>query len=186
LQPIDGITTANFEIRTDGTPRSLEAALKKEVEAVNRSLLILSIKEVRQLMDATVVSERLVAKLSSFFAALAIVLAAVGLYGVMSYAVAQKTNEIGIRMALGAGTSSVVGMVLREVFVMLSIGAAVGFAGAYAATTFVRSFLFGLTSMDPVSFGGAVMLQAIVGLLAGYLPARRASRIDPLVALRCE
>jgi len=184
LQPVDGITTANFEIRTDGTARGLEGALKTQVAAVNGNLPVLSLKEVRQLMDDSLVAERMVAQLSTFFAGLAIVLAAVGLYGVMSYAVARKTNEIGIRMALGAGAGNVVGMVLREVLTLVAIGAAVGVAGAYVGARLISSLLFGLSAIDPLSFGGAVLLLLIVGVLAGYLPARRAARIDPLIALR--
>ena len=186
FQPIDGITTANFEIRTGGNPGSLSASLRKEVQALNRNLPILSIKDERELMDSSVVPERLVAKLASFFGVLAMVLTAIGLYGVMSYAVARKTNEIGIRIALGAKTSNVIGMVLREVLLLILIGGIAGIGAAFAATRLVKSFLFGLTAMDPVSFGGAAVLLLLVGALAAYLPARRASKIDPMVALRYE
>ena len=134
-------------------------------------------------MDASVVQERLIAKLSSFFGALAMLLAAIGLYGVMSYTVARKTNEIGIRIALGAARSDVVGMILREVLLLIAIGGIAGIAAAFAATRLIGSFLFGLTAVDPVSFGGAAALLALVGALAGYLPARRAARIDPMAAL---
>jgi ABC-type antimicrobial peptide transport system permease subunit len=186
FQPIDGITTANFEIRSDGSRADLGAALRKEVAAMNPNLPVLSIKDVRELMDGTVVAERLVAKLSAFFGGLAVLLAAIGLYGVMSYAVARKTNEIGIRIALGAGRGKVIGMILGEVVLLIVLGGAVGIGGAYAATSLVKSFLFGLTPADPLSFGGAATLLALVGALAGYLPARRASKIDPMVALRYE
>jgi predicted lysophospholipase L1 biosynthesis ABC-type transport system permease subunit len=186
FQPIDGITTANFEIRTDGNSGNLGAALRQQVQALNRSLPILSIKEERQLMDASVVEERLIAKLSSLFGPLAVILAAIGLYGVMSYAVARRTNEIGIRMALGAAQSNVVGMILREVVMLIAVGGVVGIGAAFAATRLVKSLLFGLTATDPVSFGGATLLLVLVGVLAGYLPARRAANIDPMVALRSE
>lgn len=186
LQPIDGITTANFEIRTEGNSGNLSAALREQVQAVNRNLPIVSLKDVHELMDASLVQERLVAKLSSFFGALAVILAAIGLYGVMSYAVARRTNEIGIRIALGAAKSSVIGMVVREVVLLIAAGGLVGIAAAYGAARLVKSFLFGLTSMDPVSFGGAAVLLIVIGALAGFVPARRAAKIDPVVALRYE
>jgi ABC-type antimicrobial peptide transport system permease subunit len=156
------------------------------VQAVNRNLPVMSIKYERELMDASVVGERLVARLSSFFGLLAVVLAAIGLYGVMSYAVARRTNEIGIRMALGASRSNVVGMILGEVLVLVAAGGAIGIVAAFAGTRLVKSFLFGLTEMDPVSFGGAALLLAVVGALAAYVPARRAANIDPMVALHYE
>lgn len=186
LQPIDGITTANFEIRGNANPGALVSSLRKLVQSINPDLQILGIKDVHELMDASLVQERLVATLSSFFGALAAVLAAIGLYGVMSYAVARKTNEIGIRMALGAGASKVVGMVLREVVALIAIGGAAGVLCAFAATRLIKSFLFGLMPMDPLSFGGAAVLLLAAGAIAAYVPARRAARIDPVVALRYE
>ncbi len=186
FQPIDGITTANFEIRAAGNPAAVEALLRREVQAVNRNLPILSIKEVRELMDASVVQERLVARLSAFFGILAVTLAAIGLYGVMSYGVARRTNEIGLRMALGAQRSNVIGMILHEVMLLMIAGAVAGIVAAIAGTRFVESQLFGLTPTDPLTFivAGAILL--IVGTFAGYIPARRASKIDPMVALRYE
>ncbi len=191
FQPIDGITTANFEVRTSGNerggnPGSVMSMLRTEAQSFNRNLPIIGIKDVRELMNADLVQERLIAKLSGFFAGLAIVLAAIGLYGVMSYAVSRRTNEIGIRMALGAGASSVVSMILGEAIVLIGAGAVVGIAAAFGLTRLIKSFLFGLTAMDPISFGAAAVLLLAVGALAGYLPARRASKIDPMIALRYE
>lgn len=186
FQPIDGITTANFEVRTIGNPGSVMATLRNTAQSFNRNLPIIGIKDVRELMDASLVQERLIAKLSGFFAAIAILLAAIGLYGVMSYAVSRRTNEIGIRMALGAGASSVRTMILGETIVLIGAGALIGMGAAFGLTRLIKSFLFGLTAMDPVAFGVAAVLLLAVGALAGYLPARRASKIDPMIALRYE
>jgi predicted permease len=186
FQPIDGITTANFEIRTSGNPGSLMAALRREVQSVNRNLIVLSIKEVKQLMDESVTQERLIARLSGCFGLLAVTLAAIGLYGVMSYAVARRTSEIGIRMALGAPGSNVRRMILKEVLLLMLAGAVIGIGAARGLTHLVSSFLFGLTPHDTVTFIASAILLVLVGFLAGYVPARRASKIDPMVALRYE
>jgi ABC-type antimicrobial peptide transport system permease subunit len=133
-----------------------------------------------------VVQERLVARLSAFFGILAVTLAAIGLYGVMSYGVARRTNEIGLRMALGAKGSNVIGMILREVMLLTVAGAVAGVAVAMACTRFVQSQLFGLTPNDPLTFAVAGVILLVVGTVAGYIPAKRASKIDPMVALRYE
>jgi putative ABC transport system permease protein len=122
----------------------------------------------------------------SVFAGVALVLTIIGLYGVMSYSVAQRTNEIGIRMALGAQTRDVVVLVVKQGFLLVLIGLAIGLVGAFAATRVVSSLLFGVTAKDPLTFAGAAVVLGLIGLLACYIPARRATRVDPIDALRCE
>jgi ABC-type antimicrobial peptide transport system permease subunit len=130
--------------------------------------------------------DRLMAMLSAFFGVLAALLAAIGLYGVISYGVAGRTKEIGIRMALGAKRQSVLWLILREALLLVLIGVAIGLPAVFAATRLVSSLLFGLKPADPVSLSVAVLLMIVVAALAGYIPARRATKVDPMVALRYE
>jgi len=130
--------------------------------------------------------ERLVATLSSLFSLLALGLASIGLYGIMSYAVARRTNEIGIRMALGAEQRDVLWLVVRETVGLVLIGLAIGLPTALVATRLISSRLFGLTPTDPLTITLAALLLIVVSAFAGYLPARTASRVDPMVALRYE
>jgi ABC-type antimicrobial peptide transport system permease subunit len=136
------------------------------------------------LVASTLVQERVMATLASAFALLALVLACVGLYGLLAYSVAQRTKEIGIRMALGAPASRVVAHVLRGGARLVAIGIAAGLPAAWAVTRLVESMLFGLTPTDPAALGGAIVLLVAAAQAAAWLPARRASRVDPLTALR--
>ena len=124
--------------------------------------------------------------LASFFGALALALACIGLYGVMSYAVVRRTREIGIRIAMGAQRNSVVWLVLRETLVLIAIGLALGIPAFLSATRYIKSELFGLAPGDPVAISGAILMLLSVAAAAGYVPARRASRVDPMIALRYE
>ena len=135
---------------------------------------------------ASVAAPRFNTTLLSIFAAVALVLTIIGLYGVMSYSVAQRTNEIGIRMALGARRGQVLAMVLRQGLAPIVIGLALGLGGAAAGTRYLEGLLFGLTPLDPPTFAYVAIAFALVALLASYVPARRATRVDPLVALREE
>jgi predicted permease len=186
FQPIDGITTANFEIRVLGNPGDFAATLRREVQAVDRQLMIRGIRDVKSLMDQSLLQTRLITKLSSFFGLLAVVLAAIGLYGVMAYEVSQRTSEFGIRMALGAQRRDVLSLVLGKGLKLVLVGSVIGLAGAAAATRLVSSLLYGVTATDPMIFAGVSLLLAAVALLAIWLPARRATRVDPMVALRYE
>ena len=175
-----------FELRAaGGAPTTLVSGVKSAVARVNRDVSI-EFETLAAKVDSSIEREKLLATLSGFFGALALVLAAIGLYGVMSYNVARRRNEIGIRMALGAAQSRVLRMVLGEVAVLIGIGLAVGFGAALGATRLVATFLYGLQPNDPWTLGTAGVVLTGVALLAGYLPARRASKVDPMAALRDE
>ncbi len=146
----------------------------------------MSVKTVAQEMSQALVEDRVVAMLSGFFAALALLLASVGLYGLMSYAVTRRTREIGIRVALGAQRPTVLWFVLRESLALGLLGIALGIPCALAASRLIASMLFGISSGDLLTIAAVSLLLLAVALFAGYLPARRASRIDPMVALRTE
>jgi ABC-type antimicrobial peptide transport system permease subunit len=167
-------------------PAGVVATVRREVQALDKNLPIYNIKTLNQQVDETLVQERTVATLSSLFGLLALLLACVGLYGVVSYSAVRRTNEIGIRMALGAQRGDVLWLVLRETLVLVTIGVAIGIAMALEAVRFISSLLFGLTATDTLTIFLATSLLVAVGMVAGYLPARRASRVDPIVALRYE
>jgi predicted permease len=176
----------NFAVRTAGDTGALTASIREAVRDVDKNLPLFNVKTQSQQADESLAQERLFATLSSFFGLLALLLASIGLYGVMSYNVARRTNEIGIRMALGARRGDVVRLVLQETLLLVLIGLVVGFGTALATTRLISSMLFGLTPNDPITIMLAAWLLIGVAMLAGYLPARRASRIDPMVALRYE
>ena len=175
-----------FEVRTAGDPLALATTVRQIVHDLDARTPVSEVKtEVRQI-DQTISQERTFAMLCACFAVLALVIASVGLYGTMSYSVVRRTSEIGIRMALGAERARVVRMVLREVFAMTLVGLAIGLPVAYATAHFIESFLFGLKGNDPVTMSLAAVFLLVAAIIAGYVPAHRASRIDPAVALRNE
>jgi len=173
-------------LRTGGDPIDYAATVQRLVREIDPQLQVVELRTMTDLVDESLMQERFIAQTASAFSLFALLLACVGLYGVMSYAVARRTNEIGVRMALGALPANVVGIVMREVMLLVVLGVGIGLAAAKAATRLVSTLLFGLTPTDPLTIALATLLMIGVAALAGYLPARRASRIDPMVALRCE
>lgn len=176
----------SLEVRTSGDATALIPVIRREVNAFDSNLQILSLDPVRLLIDESITDERLIAQLSGFFGALALLLAATGLYGIMAYTISRRANEIGLRMALGASQSGVVGMVLLETLMLVGAGIVIGIPLAMGLSRFVESALEGSAAMDPFTVTGAVVVLLVAALAAAFVPARRAARIDPLVALRQE
>jgi len=175
-----------FQIRTPDDPTRIITAVRQAVREIDPNLPLSNIKTLAAQVDESLVQERLIGTVSSFFGLLALLLAAVGLYGVMAYAVNLRTRELGIRMALGAQRSEVLRMVLNQGMKLVLIGIVLGLAASFAATRLIASYLYDVTSTDPVTFVGVPILLLIVALLACFVPARRATRVDPLTALREE
>jgi predicted permease len=180
------LTEMTFYVRTAVEADAATAAVRDSIRDLDASLPIYAVKTMDAQASESLFVERMVAGLSAAFGALATLLAAIGLYGVMSYAVARRTREIGIRMALGAERRAVVWLVLHEVAILSIIGIAAGLAISLYATRFVKSQLYGLSPTDPATLALATLTIAFVAFLAGYLPARRASAVDPMLALRTE
>jgi predicted permease len=183
LQPPDLLTAA---IRTPSDPEPIAGFVRREVAALSPDAAVTWVRTMQQQIDASLTSERLLALLSTAFGALTLLLACIGLYGVLSYDVARRSRDIGIRLALGAERSTILKDVLRQTATITSAGLLAGLAAAMVTSQLVERFLFGLTPRDPVTLAITTIMLAISALLAGYLPARRASRIDPAVALRAE
>lgn len=185
-QSVLGDLEGHFEIRTAGDPNSVIEAVRKQVRDFDPNVTIRSVDTLDSLVDDSLSQEKLVAQLSSFFGGLALLLACIGLYGVMSYAVSGRTREIGLRMALGAQRQDVLWMVLKEALILVLAGLAIGIPAALGGSRLMLSMLFALSTVDPVSMTIAITLMLLVATLAGYIPARRATRVDPMVALRYE
>jgi len=173
-------------MRTTSDPLRLAAAVRSTVHSIDQTLPPFSISTVEQRLSEFNSPRRFETWLLSLFSALALLLAMIGIYGPMHYAVAQRTHEIGIRVALGAQASDVLGLVIRQGMVLVLIGVTLGIVGALWLTRTIASLLYGVTTTDPVTFTGVSLLLLIVSLLACYFPARKAAKVDPMVALRCE
>jgi ABC-type antimicrobial peptide transport system permease subunit len=176
----------NFYLRTDGEPGSMLRTARSVVQRIDPMIPVENLKTMPDEIRQNTFEDRLFTTLSTSFALLATLLAAMGLYGVLAYSVAQRTREIGVRMALGAGARQVRRMVLRQVGIMVLIGGALGVAGAIAFGRVAQSMLYRMSGADPVVMVSSIVLLSLVGLAAGYVPAWRASRVDPMQALRYE
>ena len=176
----------NFIARTSVEPSSLAGGFREQIRAGDPLIALTRIRPLDQLIASTVTQPRFYALLFGLFGLIGLSLTVTGIYGVISYTVAQRTQEIGIRMALGAQTSNVMKLVIGEVLILALIGVAIGSGAAFGLTRFMRSLLFGVTPTDPMTFLALSALAVIVALLACYLPARRATKVNPIVALRYE
>jgi predicted permease len=173
-----------LSLRTTDDPVTIASNIRSEAKSVSKDAVVLYLRTMEQQIDATLIPERLLTTLSRWFAGIALLLACVGLYGVMAYNVSRRRREIGVRMALGALPSAILSRVLREALIVSGIGVAIGLSIALAATHLLSTFLFGLTSHDPATLAGAAGLLLAVALLAGFVPARHAAGINPVRALR--
>jgi len=186
LQEPDHLEGMTFELRTAMPPMAIASAVERVVAAIDRNVPVAGIRTQEDQIRETFAGERMFASVVSSFGAIAALLAAIGLYGVMAYSVTRRTSEIGIRVALGAGCGDVQWMVLRESLWMVAAGLAAGIPAALALTRFVQGTLYGVKANDPLSFIAAGALMVVVAAVAAWIPARRAARVDPMRALRCE
>jgi predicted permease len=176
--------SAVMEVRTAGDPASVTSGVREAVRQIDSNLPMMDISTQIEQVERRFVQEKLFAQACTMFGGLAMLVAAIGLFGLMSYTVSRRTNEIGIRMALGAQRGDVMRQVLRESMILVAVGVAIGVAAAFGAGQFLSTILFGLAPNDVLTIAAATLVMVAVSALAGFLPARRASRVDPMVALR--
>jgi putative ABC transport system permease protein len=176
----------NIVLKTALAPEALAGPMKRMVQTLDPAMPVSNIASMRQLTADSIQQARFSAVIVGLFAAIALLLAAVGIYGVMSYLVAQRTAEIGVRLALGAAERQIFGLVLADALRLTGIGVALGAAGALALGRTLRRLLFGVGAADPMTFLSTAAVLVAVAVLATYLPARRAMRVDPIEALRAE
>jgi ABC-type antimicrobial peptide transport system permease subunit len=174
-------------VRTSvSNPGNLTSAIRSELAALDHNIPLVSVRLFDEYISLSLARPRFNALLLSIFAGTALLLTAIGIYGVMAYSVAQRTNEIGIRIALGAGKNSIFRLVVGQAMSIVAISLGLGLVGAFTATRLLNSLLFGVGAFDPITFISIVLLVSVVAFLAAWLPARRATRVDPIIALRAE
>jgi putative ABC transport system permease protein len=181
-----GSGTMTIAVRTRGNPESLDAAIRREVIAMDPDQAMIPVRSFEWILSQSLMKQKFSAFLLGLFACVALALSAVGIFGVMTAMVTQRTREIAVRMALGAQPRDVLGMVVAHGARLAGVGIVIGLVGALALSRVMRGLLFGVGATDPVTLGGVSLLLASVALLACYLPARRATRVDPIVTLREE
>ena len=173
-------------VRTDVEPASLTATVRKAIWEIDKDQPVSDIRTMDEILAESIARQRFSMLLLGVFAGVALLLAAVGIYGVMSYSVAQQTHEIGIRMALGASTGAVLKMAVGYGLKLVVAGVVIGLIAAFALTRLMSTLLFGVTPTDPATFAVISLLLVVVAAVASYIPARRATKVDPLIALRYE
>jgi predicted permease len=182
----DGWSADEFTIRTSGDPLAIVPEIRRIVSSIDPLEPISDVRTMDEIVDLNVADRQEQMTLLGCFAGLALLLASIGLYGVLSYAVTQRAREIGIRMALGASASSVIRMIIARGLALTGIGLAIGLAGAWAATRTMKNLLYGVAATDPLTFSSVSVLLALIALIACWAPAHRASRVDPITVLREE
>jgi putative ABC transport system permease protein len=173
-------------LKTESSPLSLVKSLREQVRAVDPNLPLFGERTMQDVVSDSLAQRRFAMQVVGLFGVLALLLASIGIYGVMAYSVSQRTREIGIRVALGASRGVILRWVLGQGMVLILAGVSTGLIGAFALTRLLRTLLFGVAPTDPITYVGVAVLLALVALLACYIPARRATKVDPLVALRYE
>jgi putative ABC transport system permease protein len=186
IPQVPALGSMTLMLRSQSDPMSLAAAARQEITKLDPNLPIYDIKPLDEYISDSVAQSRFNSALLGAFAGVALLLTAIGLYGVIAYSVAQRTQEIGIRMALGARPSDALRLVIGQGMALVFIGVALGLGGAFAATRLIRGLLFDIGAADPLTFASVAALITLIALLACYIPARRATKVDPMIALRCE
>jgi putative ABC transport system permease protein len=178
-----GVTAAIY-LRTSTDPGTLGDAIRGEVQSVDPGIPVFAVRTLNEVVAKSLADRRFALTILAVFAGVALLLASIGIYGVMAYTFSQRTHEIGVRVALGAQRSDILRMALGEGMLLVAVGLGVGLIGAAIVTRFLRSMLFSVTATDPLTFASIALLLAAVALLACFIPAQRATQVDPLVALR--